>query len=172
MTAPARLRIVSHFPGRLRVRAEPFRQAGVGEEVAARLRAEAGVEAATVATLTGSLLVAYRPRELQLPRLVELIVRAAGLEGLEPEQGAPSSAQGAAVRDALGRWNDAMLEASRGRLDARTGVPATLAGLGVLRFVLGPRRLPEWYDLLIWSFTTFTSLNPPRDDDHGKLRSR
>jgi hypothetical protein len=155
------LRIVSHFPGRLRVRADRFRDGAFGPQLAERVRGESGVSTALVSSLTGSLLVEYRPREVQLPKLVELILKLGDLDGLIADRGPPPGPQGAALRELLGGWNEKLREATDGRADLRTAVPGTLATLGVLRFVLGNRRLPEWYDLLFWSFVTFSNLNPP-----------
>jgi hypothetical protein len=159
------LRIVAHFPGRLRVRAERFREDAFGNQVAERVRAEAGVETALVSQRTGSLLVEYRAREIQLPRLVEIILRTGGLDGISADRAALGAPQGQLVRQVLDRWNDQVIDASRGRVDARMAVPGTLAALGAVRLLLGPRTLPEWYDLLFWSFVTFVNLNPPRSDD-------
>jgi hypothetical protein len=159
-----RLKIVSHFPGRLRVRAKPFREAAHGEKVAEQLRGEAGVTSATATALTGSLLVEYDATAVQLPWLVQLVVRLGGLAGLAADHHGGEPFIGASVREALDRWNSALVGASRGRIDAKVAVPGTLASLGVLRFLLGNRRLPEWYDLLFWSFVTFSNLNPPKTD--------
>ena len=53
-----RLRLVSHFPGRLRVRAEMFRvMPEVADEVVARLRQEPAVTGTESSAVTGSLLV-------------------------------------------------------------------------------------------------------------------
>jgi hypothetical protein len=170
-TADARLRIVSHFPGRLRVRAKRFRDGELARDVAAKLREEAGVRAALATPFTGSVLVEYDARQVQLPWLVQLIVKLGDLEGLEVDHdGKPARPQGPIIKGALGRWNTAMIEASRGRVDAKTAIPGTLAGLGILRFALGNRRLPEWYDLLFWSFVTFMNFNvlphePERDGE-------
>jgi hypothetical protein len=159
------LRIVTHFPGRLRVRAERFRERPVGDEVAERVRAEPGVEAASIAERTGSLLVEYRPRELQLPKLIEVILKVGGLEAVAADRQPLGAPQGDQVREVVGRWNEAVIGATRGRVDVRTAVPGTLASLGLLRLITGPRTMPEWYDLLFWSFVTFVNLNPPRPDD-------
>jgi hypothetical protein len=155
-----RLRIVSHYPGRLRVRAKTFRDAGRGEQVAAQLRGETGITSASAVELTGSLLVEYDAQTVQLPWLVQLIVRVAGLDGLAADHhGGEPRFTGPAIRAALDRWNGTVVGATRGRIDARVAVPSAMAGLGVLRFVFGNRRLPEWYDLLFWSFVTFQNLN-------------
>ncbi len=160
--AGGRLRIVSHFPGRLRVRAEAFRDAAFGAAIAGGLAEEDGVLSASATALTGSLLVTYDAHKLQLPWLVQLIARVADLDGLEADHdGTIQTLDGAAMRATFDRWNAAMQRASRGRLDARTAVPGTLAGLGVLKLLFGRVRVPEWYDLLFWSFVTFVNLNPP-----------
>jgi hypothetical protein len=161
------LRIVSHFPGRLRVRAERFRDDTLGGQVAERVRAEEGVVSALVSHTTGSLLVEYQPRQVQLPRLVETILGLGGLDGIVADRGLLGAPGGQAMREALDAWNQRVVHASHGRVDARTAVPATLASLGVLRFLFGNRRLPEWYDLLFWSFVTFVNLNPPQEPPHG-----
>lgn len=159
----SRLRVVSHFPGRLRVRAEPFRDPAFGKEVADQIGEEQGVMEASVVNLTGSLLVIYEASKVQLPWLVQLIVRVGGLDGLETDHnGLAREAGGPMIKATLGRWNGAVMDATRGRLDARTAVPATLAGLGVLTLLFGRRRLPEWYDLVFWSFTTFMNFNMPQ----------
>ncbi len=166
-----RLRIASHFPGRLRVRAVAFRDVAFANSVAEKLREEDGVQSASTSALTGSLLVAYDARTVQLPWLVQSIVKFAGLDGIENDHdGLPLGlAQGPAIRQALDTWNGGMVGATRGRLDARTAVPGVLAGLGVMKLLFGNRRLPEWYDLMFWSITMFVNLNPPitpvREDD-------
>jgi hypothetical protein len=171
-----RLRIVSHFPGRLRVRAVPFRDAAFGADVAQQIGAEDGVISAEAVSKTGSLLVLYEAAKVQLPWLVQLIVRAGGLEGLEVDHdGKPIRPQGILIREALDRWNGAVVDATKGRLDARTAVPGTLAGLGALKLLFGKWRTPEWYDLMFWSITMFVNLTPPApprpeppDSDDGK----
>jgi hypothetical protein len=164
------LRIVSHFPGRLRVRAVPFRDPARGDDVADKVRGEDGVLSAAATSLTGSLLVEYDARKVQLPWLVQLIVKLGGLDGLEVDHdGRPLAPQGPAIRGALDRWNAALVAASRGRLDAKTAVPGTLAGLGALALLLGPRSVPRWYDLFFWSFVTFVNLNPAALDADARV---
>ncbi len=168
-----RLRIASHFPGRLRVRAEPFRDPAFGADIAEQLRTEDGVISAVSTSKTGSLLITYEAKQVQLPWLVQLIVRLGGLEGLEVDHdGKPIQLGGPLVREALDRWNTTMVEATKGRLDARTAVPGALASLGVLKLLFGKWRAPEWYDLMFWSFTTFVNLTPPAPppppNDDGK----
>jgi hypothetical protein len=171
-----RLQLVSHFPGRLRVRAETFRTLPeVGDEVAARVKEEPGVLEVKASPLTGSLLVLYEPRELQLPRLVQVLVRAGGLRGIEvdaSEDWSKQPPQGRRVRETLGAWNRSVQDLTRGKVDVRTAVPGSLAAAGAAMFLAGRRRIPEWYDLLFWAFVTFSNLNPPdqahaADEPHG-----
>ena len=167
-----RLKIVSHFPGRLRVRAEAFRDRARGDAAAEAIRAEDGVRTADATPLTGSLLVTYDARRVQLPWLVQLIVRVANLDGIEADHdGKPYTPAGPAIREALDKVNDRLVAATRGRLDSKTAVPATMVGLGFLTILLGRYRPPEWYDWMFWSFVTFMNLNPvppqPADEPDG-----
>ncbi len=174
-----RLRIVSHFPGRLRVRAETFRVLPeVGAEVAQRIAEEHGVTGASMSPVTGSLLVSYDPREIQLPRLVHLLVQIGGLQGIELDptndwQHAPDD--GARVRAFFGQINDVVRSATNRKVNMRVAVPGMLAGTGLAMLLAGSRRVPEWYDLMFWALGTFTTLNPtpedavaPRDDDRDR----
>jgi hypothetical protein len=156
------LRLVSHFPGRLRVRAEVFRVLPeVAEGVQKSLSEENGVLSVSASKTTGSMLIAYDPQELQLPRLVALLVRAGGLHGLEVDAASEAAhLDGPRVRAAFGRFNDLVKGASRGKVDLKVAVPGTLAAAGFARLVFGNRRVPEWYDLLFWSFVIFSGLNP------------
>ena len=160
------LRLVSHFPGRLRVRAETFRVLPeVGAEVAQRLMEEEGILSAKSSSTTGSLLITYDPRALQLPRLTQLLVRFGGLYGLEVDAANDRLAgpeDGARVRDALASFNQALRGATRGHVDLKVAVPGSLAAGGIALFLAGRRRVPEWYDLLFWAFVTFSNMNPAR----------
>lgn len=175
--AKDRLRIVSHFPGRLRVRAETFRVLPeVAEEVAQRVGEEHGVSSAAMSPVTGSLLVTYDPRELQLPRLIHLLVRVGGLHGIEVDAANDwqhKDEDGVRVRAFFGQINDAVRAATSGTLDMKVAVPGTLAGTGLLMFLAGRRRVPEWYDLLFWAFVTFSNLNPrPGSEAGGAVQRR
>ena len=167
MSAPGdRLAVVHHFPGRFRVRAERFRiSPEVMTKVTERLEAEEGVVGVRAAPLTGSLVVAYDASRIELPRLIHAILEEGGFSGVQtdsPIEGLPVETQGARIRGALGKLNDAIQTGSRGRLDLRTAAPGALAGFGLLRLLLGGgQRLPAWYDLVFWSYVTFTNLNPP-----------
>jgi hypothetical protein len=164
-----RLRVVAHLPGRLRVRAETFRVLPeVANDVLERVRREPGVSSASSSEVTGSLLVIYDPSETQILRLLRTIVHVGGLAGIEVDHvdGEPQKAPGDRVRNVLGELDARMRQATSGTVDLRTAVPGTLALLGLRKLVLGGGRVPEWYDLLFWSFVTFSNLNP-RSEPRG-----
>ena len=166
-----RLRLVSHFPGRLRVRAQAFRELpDVAKEVADRIADEPGVREVQTSLVTGSLLVLYEPRELQLTKLVQLLVRVGGLRGIEvdaSEDWSKHPPQGQRVREAVGGWNRTLQKLTSGKVDMRTAVPGSLAATGVAMFLAGRRRIPEWYDLLFWAFVTFSNVNRPGEEPHA-----
>jgi hypothetical protein len=159
------LRVVYHFPGRLRVRADRLREEPeVARAVGARLDEQDGVRDHHVSPLTGSLLVHYDAHEVQLPHLVHAIVDAGGFSGVQVDFSSadlPAEPAGVKVRKALDRFNTKIRTASRNGVDLRTAAPGTLAGMGVFALVFGRRLMPNWYDLLFWSFVTFVNLNPP-----------
>jgi hypothetical protein len=156
----------------MRVRARTFRVLPeVAAEVAQRLREEPGVQEVEVVARTGSLLIHYSPRAIELPRLVEVLVRSSGLHGLEVDVDAGAVMRprpGSVVRDTLSRWDDALRGAASGKADLRTAVPGTLAAAGIGVLLFGRRRVPEWYDLMFWSFVTFVNLNPPETRDASR----
>jgi len=164
--AENRLRLVSHFPGRLRVRAEMFRVLpDVADAVAQRMREEPGVGRVESSARTGSLVIEYEPRVIQLPRVVDLLVRTGGLHGLEVDVGAERpqrEAPGVGIREIMDAWDRFVAKVSDGRIDLRTGVPATLLAFGAGVVLFGRRRMPEWYDFVFWSFVTFVNLNPSK----------
>lgn len=159
-----RLRVVAHLPGRLRVRAETFRiLPEVAGEVVDRIREEPGVSSATASALTGSVLVLYDPAETQILRLLRAIVLTGGLAGLAVDRrdAEPTRPPGDRVRDALRGLDARIRGAAGGKADLRVAVPSTLAVLGLGKLLTGgATRVPEWYDLLFWSFVTFSNLNP------------
>ncbi len=156
------LHVVSHFPGRLRVRAERFRHAAVATEIERRVGGEPGVTAAAVNEITGSLLVTYDPAVIQLDRLLPLILAAGEIEAvaIPAPEAIPEGPPGKHVRHAFRRLDMRCREAMKGRLDVRTAIPAACLVAGIGRFALGNRVIPKWYELAFWSFVTFINLNP------------
>lgn len=160
-----KLQLISHFAGRLRVRAETFRVLPeVGDEVVGKLRTQEGVVSASSSPITGSVLVTYDAAVVQLPRLVALIIRTGALHGIAlelPDGGDRPPSGGARVRSALAALNAEVHRKSKGTVDLKVAIPAALTGTGLLMLLGGKRRVPEWYDLLFWGFVTFSNLNPP-----------
>lgn len=155
------LQIVSHFPGRLRVRADKFRAKGVAAEAAERIRAEPGVTSVAASELTGGLLILYDPALIPLDRLLPAVLAAGELAGValavdEPPAGPP----GRRLRQAFRRVDDQARQAMKGRLDVRTTIPALCMIAGLARFAAGNRVLPRWYEMTFWSFITFINFNP------------
>lgn len=170
-----RLHLVSHFPGRLRVRAQTFRLIPeVAGDVAQRLREEPGVRQVDIAPRTGSLVISYQPEQIQLPRVVNLLIVFGGLHGIEVDARAHENvpAPGTRVRDVLGQWDAFVSKSLGGKLDLRTAIPGALAAAGLGVFFFGRRRTPEWYDLLFWSFVTFVNVNKSPSESKDPLRGR
>jgi len=135
------------------------------EKVVESLTRENGVLDARVSSTTGSLVIRYDTHSVQLPRLIHAVLAAGGFSGVAvdaPLFGLPTMAGGERVRAAIAKVNAELELTTGGKVDLRTAVPGTLAGLGLLFFLFRNRRIPEWYDLLFWSFVTFVNLNPAR----------
>ena len=160
-----RLRLVSHFPGRLRVRAEMFRaMPDVADEVVARLNEEPAVTGTQRSPITGSILVTYDPAALQLPKLVQIIVRTGGLGArVRRVERLDDAAAGGGPHPRRGR----RLQRAHARGDGRHAwtaawrIPASLLAGGLALLFVRPM-LPNWWDLTFWAYTTFHNLNPDR----------
>jgi hypothetical protein len=142
----------------------------VADEVVGRLRLEAAVTDVEASPVTGSLLVLYDPGAVQLPKLVQLIVRAGRLAGLEvdaSEDWTKRDPPGDRLRTAIGQLNQRMREASGGRFDGRVAVPAALLAGGIGLLFRAPI-VPNWWDLTFWAYTTFHNMNPPRGRAPGR----
>lgn len=158
-----RLEVVSHYPGRLRVRARVFRVLpGVAQGVAAHLNEDPAVISVETSRITGSIVIAYDPLRLELTRLVARLVRIAGLHGIRTdacEGTLTRPPQGARLRQRIASCNEALRKLTTDAIDLRTAVPGTFAAGGLAILLFGRRRTPEWYDLMFWGFVTFVNLN-------------
>jgi hypothetical protein len=170
------LHVVHHFPGRLRVRARPFRESPeLAGQVAAAIGEEPGVLEVRTSEITGSLVIVYQPHRVQLPRLIQRLLAVSGLPAVEVDdvdrwqQRAPGGEQ---LRRALDALNEKLRAASRGALDLRTAGPGALVGLGLTALLFGKRLVPNWYDLLFWGFDTFVNLNPPAQTEAARPDAR
>jgi hypothetical protein len=123
----------------------------------------------TSSEVTGSLLILYDPRTTQLLRLLRRLIQTSGVHGVEVDEQDfdRASRPGDRLRRRLGEVDERVRHASRGMADLRVGIPSGLAALGVGKLLFGRMRIPEWYDLLFWSFVTFANLNPPAPHNPG-----
>lgn len=155
------LRLVHHHPGRLRVRASAFRHdATPVSAVRLALAGVAAVKGIDHNGLTGSLLIRYQPGAIEPDTLLARIADAAGLDGVVDE--ATLRREGPDLPTRIFRAARALdqvaHEASGGRSDLRTMVPAGLFAAGLLSLVRRPR-LPPWDSLLYWSYVLLVDLN-------------
>jgi hypothetical protein len=148
----------------------------VADEVVTRLRLEPAVTGTETSAVTGSILVLYDPGALQLPRLVQLIVRTGRLSGLEvdaSEDWTKREPPGERLRVGIGQLNQRMREATGGRLDGRVAVPGALL-VGGLALLFRAPIVPNWWDLTFWAYSTFHNMNPhaprrsARDDGYDR----
>lgn len=160
------LRIVSHFPGRLRVRAQRFHEdPAAGEAVAQRVRGEPGVSAVTASARTGSVLVLYDPRAAHADALIGVILSASGIASVAADASADagdhdSTALATRVRRTFAGVDRALFQAAGGKLDLRTAVPGALVVGGFTTLLLTRAlTLPRWYDLVYWGYVTFNNMH-------------
>jgi hypothetical protein len=165
------LRLIHHHPGRLRVRADVLR----GDSEAAQAVREAlqhlpGVRRVAHVPFTGSVLIEYEPGQVEPDAILGRAAQAAGLEGVVDEASLPHDPRAPAHGVALGaRALDEVTRAlSGGRTDLRVLVPAALAGAAVVSFLRRPF-LPNWDNLLWWSYSTFRDLNHAEIDKAARV---
>jgi hypothetical protein len=184
---PERLILVHHHPGRLRVRADVFREvpataeaeavSGQGprdpspfERVRAALDAEPGISEITHNARTGSVLIEYQPGLTDSETILARIARAAGLEMPSDEERAPKKPALVAI-DAAREANELVADLTGQQLDMRSLVPLGLVALGAYSFVTGKDRLPRWDNLLYWSYNIFSQLHRREIERAGRPRT-
>jgi hypothetical protein len=170
-------RIVSHAPGRMRVRLHPeYRDPEALAEIEQSLRAQGGVSSVSTDARTGSVLVHYDRHALSKDDLVSMLfdvgVVARDLLGAEevPEDlgrgdedtgVAQHSAGATGILDAVTDLDHRISELTGGKVDLKLLVPAGL-GLMALRQValngLGLGQVPG-YVLLWYTFDSFYKLH-------------
>lgn len=155
------LQIITHFPGRVRLRARKFfKQEKLVADIAARIEKTPGVSAVTTSAKTGSVLIEYDPDEMQIDVLIATFLEVSGLalppDGKEHVHGTAVSTM---IRQTLANVDTNMFRAANGKFDLRTAVPAALFFGGVTILFFGRFAPPQWYDLVFWGYVTFNNLN-------------
>jgi len=157
------LDLVHHHPGRLRVRADAFRDdAELAGVIRAALEGMPGILRVAHNAQTGSLLVEYEAGHAEPDAIVERIAEAAGLVSpFDPSRMTAPRGPAHRLIDGVRGLNDVAREISGGQADLRVAVPATLAGLAAASFVFdkNPPRWPRWDNLLYWSYQIFMQLH-------------
>jgi len=158
-----KIQLVSHFPGRFRVRAGKFREEpDAREAVVKRLRGEPGVVSVHASALTGSILVTYDPRTVQIEALLAVLLSASNLSGIAADaQASPhgTTALAGRVKQTFASMDVNLFRAASGKLDLRTAVPGALLLSGVTTLLVKSLVMPQWYDLVFWSYVTFNNLH-------------
>jgi hypothetical protein len=154
------LALIHHHPGRLRVRAESFRDGDAVDPVRAALDMEPGITAVSHNPRTGSLLVEYQPGHAHVEAILARIAGAAGLD-MPADDDRPRGKEPALVAiDAARELNDLVHEVTGYRTDLRSIVPVGMAALAAYSFAMhGDARLPRWDNLLYWSYNIFSQLH-------------
>jgi len=157
-----RLQIVSHFPGRIRVRARRFdRKPKTAEALAERMSGEPGVLSASASAVTGSILILYDPRKVQVDALVSALLSGSGLSAVaaDAQEHALGTALATHVTQTFLGADTQLFRAADGKLDLRTAVPGALVACGFATLLFKTFVAPQWYDLIFWSYVTFNNLN-------------
>ena len=156
------LELVHHHPGRLRVRADAFREK---PELVVMVREAVlglpGITSFNHSPRTGSLLIEYEPGSTEPDDVVERIANAADLERPDEETvRARRRPPATVVVRAARELNALSMDLTGSQVDLRTLVPTALAALSAYAFVYGKGpRLPRWDNLLYWSYNIFVSLH-------------
>jgi hypothetical protein len=168
---PKLIRIEHSLPGRVRLRLPWLHDERViGEPVADRLSALAGMKEVRVRMFTGSVLCIFDPAQLDEARIIEEIKDHTHVDAvlrrdeplphelrkkLRPDREANRIAR-AAERFFAG-VNEDVLEASEGRLDLGTLTSVTFATVGAAEIAtMRDLPFPPWFQLAWWAFRTFT----------------
>jgi hypothetical protein len=155
--------VVHELPGRIRIRVPSRRGDAPYFEAAAEALARCPlVEAVRFNPLAGSLLLLHRSDRESIREYAE----ARGLFSVrdEPELGSPATTTTAALHSMLGRFDDALLGATRNTGDLRTVTFLALVGAAALQFARG-NVLPAGVTLLHYAMDALPQR--PGTDERG-----
>jgi hypothetical protein len=152
---PGILETAHMLPGRVRFRVPALEGLDdVAAEVRQRLRKLEGVQSVDVSTVSGSVLLTFRPEDVDPEMLLAAVIRLLGLE--EQIEQAPRSRLGFEIREMGAALNRAVHEKTGGMIDLWTALPLVLVALGV-RNLVSRNGQPGW-PLLWWAYL---ALFPP-----------
>src|SRR5436190_16735541 len=165
------LDIVHASPGRIRLREHTNGFIARGHEsfdvACARLNHLAGVAEIRFVPLARSIVVEFDPEEQTVDDVLSEIEGAGVHVETPPEPSATrpggASSVGDAIADAGSRADVRLSEVSGQTIDMRTVVPLAFLGLAARAYAKGPRKGPEWHQLLWYAFDSFTKLRNPRE---------
>lgn len=155
------LELVHHHPGRLRVRADAFRlRPEVVDRVRDAIEGMPGITRFSPGRRTGSLLIEYRPGQVEPDDVLTCIADAADMQWLGEGSIRARRQPGLVAVGVAKELNQITMELTGSRADLRVLVPTAIAALGAYSFAYGKEpRLPRWDNLLYWSYNIFVSLH-------------
>lgn len=149
------LEVKSALPGRIRFYMPKLKgNAEFATELASALSGIKVIMRSNINSTTGSLLVIYDKDAVEPEVLMGAIMRLAGLEGDAARSG--KSKVESNMRSAFEALDSAVLEKTRGILDARTALACVLGVTGALRAYRNKNALPGPYTMLWWSYNLIT----------------
>lgn len=163
--------VAHQLPGRVRIRLwhGPSHDPAEVRSAAERLGRLTEVDRVVHHPVTGSLIVHYDPDRWGEDEVLDRCATALGASKLvrpgEPtppptELAVMGSRLARAVAVLFGELNADLYRATRGTADLRILLPLTFGGLGAAEvLVTGKLPAPPWFNLMWWSFRTFTTFN-------------
>lgn len=153
------LRVSHSLPGRMRLRAEVLRNnVSAKDLVETKLQALEAVDAVSVNTITGSVLVSYKEKELEPGLLFAVLVRVLGLEKEFEKPPKPIIAN--ELKEMADSLNRFVYDKTNGIVDLWTVLFLLIAGQGIRELYAGGKRaIPPGFTLLWWA-------------SHGLLREK
>lgn len=124
----------------------------------------AGITDVTFDKITKSLVILYEENIITLKRLLEKIPQKFPtlkiVDGRKYYKNGYSNLLSAFIIDKTKKANTKVHSASKGAVDLGSLAPAGLFLAGMGRLLSRPV-LPNWYDLMWWSYNSFLHFNPP-----------
>jgi Heavy metal associated domain 2 len=158
------LRLVHYHPGYLRIQADAFSRPAEDSSVVAAAQTAAaalpGYRSWSQHPRTRSAVVQYDPEVIEADDLLQYIVKELGLRGVvHATSGTKRSRREVvgALLDAVQAGNEIVSQMTGERADLREVVPAALAVVSVVSFVIHERRgrLPRWNSALYHGYRIF-----------------